>query len=367
MVSKSLIFCFNLLIATPPPDPWVGETATFVAAVSVDPCEPDCSAANAFDKVPDPNNCTNFYYCLADHTPTDQPVPCPPGSSFPTDGTGTDCTGPAACTPICGGGSGVACHLTCNGTGDYISDPFDCNVYYECDAAGPLPGRNCPADRPHFDGESCVDNEDICCVPGCDPVCEAAATQIPDPIDCTKFYICTGPGTPDSVLHFDCPSGENFDIGTGHCVAGAECKLLCTSSSPGARTSTLIPVGSPSAPVGSSANPGGSSPNPGGSTSNPGGSSSNPGGSSSNPGGSSSNPGSSTAIPVSSTSGECINSLTCEGTGFYPKCVSCQPEYFFCESAGLSGVEQKCTGGLVFNPIPDYPYCILPSNCPYTP
>ncbi|KAK7083053.1 hypothetical protein SK128_005618 [Halocaridina rubra] len=286
---------------------------------------PDCSAANPGDKVPDPVNCTNYYFCLADHNPSDLPLPCPPGTSFPTDGTGTDCTGTVPCDPICGGGGGVACHITCNGTGDYISDPFDCGTYYECDAAGPIvPGRVCPPDRPHFDGESCVNNADICCYPGCSPVCEAAATQIPDPTDCTKFYICTEAGTPDESLHFPCPPGQNFDIGSGHCTAAAECKILCTSTSAVGGVTTTG--------VGSVMTTGG-----GGST-----------------GG-------------IQTTGECMGTLTCPDVGFYAKCITCQPEYFYCSSAGAVGSEQRCSDGLVFNPVPEYPYCILPNNCPYTP
>ncbi|XP_066980148.1 LOW QUALITY PROTEIN: uncharacterized protein [Macrobrachium rosenbergii] len=204
---------------------WVSTVS--ILAVELDPCEPDCTSASPFDKVEDPYDCTQFYYCLADHTPTDHSVACPAGAAFnPDDG---DCTGAVPSTPV-GGGGGGGCHLTCNGTGDVISDPFNCNIFYECDAAGPQPPRTCPADRPYFDGENCVNDEAVCCIPSCEPSCEAAATQVPDPKDCNKFYICTEPGTPDESLHFSCPSGQTFDIGTGHCSASAECKILCPGS-----------------------------------------------------------------------------------------------------------------------------------------
>ncbi|XP_064095410.1 prolow-density lipoprotein receptor-related protein 1-like [Macrobrachium nipponense] len=287
---------------------WVSTAS--ILAVELDPCEPDCTSASPFDKVEDPYDCTQFYFCLADHTPADHSVPCPAGTAFnPDDG---DCTGAVPCESLCGGGGGGGCHLTCNGTGDVISDPFNCNIFYECDAAGPQPPRTCPADRPYFDGTNCVNDEAVCCIPSCEPSCEAAATQVPDPRDCSKFYICMEAGTPDESLHFSCPSGQTFDIGTGHCSASAECKILC----PGSTTSPVSPSG-PS--------------------------------------------------ESSTSSSGCIDSLTCTGQGVFAKCNTCVPEYFFCKAAGDAGEQKECTKGKVFNPVPEFPSCILPGNCPYYP
>ncbi|CAL4073480.1 unnamed protein product [Meganyctiphanes norvegica] len=57
--------------------------------------------------------------------------------------------------------------------------------------------------------------------------------------------------------------------------------------------------------------------------------------------------------------------FTCPNSGFFPKCTNCTPYYFKCEHAGRPAQEGICSGTLVFNTDPKYPYCILPDQCPY--
>ncbi|KAK3872862.1 hypothetical protein Pcinc_022117 [Petrolisthes cinctipes] len=64
----------------------------------------------------------------------------------------------------------------------------------------------------------------------------------------------------------------------------------------------------------------------------------------------------------------CVTSLICTSAGYFSKCPDiCQPQYFACSANGVEGIIHSCSGGLVFNTNPDYPYCILPENCPYNP
>ncbi|KAK7079460.1 hypothetical protein SK128_025854 [Halocaridina rubra] len=58
----------------------------------------------------------------------------------------------------------------------------------------------------------------------------------------------------------------------------------------------------------------------------------------------------------------------CEEPGFFAKCNTyCVPQYYFCEAAGVTAIVHTCPEGLVFNPNPNYPYCIQESSCPYKP
>ncbi|XP_042893571.1 multiple epidermal growth factor-like domains protein 10 [Penaeus japonicus] len=284
-------------------------------------CEPSCVESAVFGTkkclppttmVEDPMNCTQFYYCLANCEVMQHPVPCEPGNIFdPVAGecaTGTDCK--ASCDP------GI-CHLTCNGTMDMISDPTDCNNYFICFPHGIEGPFHCPADSPYFNGETCVVENSECCEGNCLPFCDTAGVQIPDPTDCTKYYICIKAGEMASEdFHFTCNSG-NFDVALGRCSDSAECKVLCPNGLP--------------------------------------------------PDGATTAAGASTADSSVAPTGDCLTSLTCTGTGNFAKCATCQPEYFHCSAAGATGISQMCSGDLVFNPIPSFPYCVLPTNCPYTP
>ncbi|XP_027234561.1 uncharacterized protein [Penaeus vannamei] len=72
-----------------------------------------------------------------------------------------------------------------------------------------------------------------------------------------------------------------------------------------------------------------------------------------------------TGSPTSSTG--CVSTFTCTAVGNFPACTTCDPKFFQCMTAGGAGILASCSGGLMFNTNSAYPYCVLPSNCPYNP
>ncbi|XP_045600707.2 peritrophin-48-like [Procambarus clarkii] len=274
-----------------------------------DACSPDCAGKALGDKVPDPLNCTNYYICLGDGIVSDHAVPCP----IFFDPVEADCGGAAGdtCDPVC---LPEDCHITCNGSFSLISDPRNCSTYYICIAGQVSQTVHCNSDNPYFNGVNCVNDKEVCCTVSCVPYCQPGIVQAPDPTDCTKFYICTEEGPVDSSLHFTCSSGEHFDYQIGRCVSGSSCTNLCATGS--STTNSAVTTTTPH------------------------------------------------TVPPST---DCVDSLTCTAAGAFPKCSSCKQEYFTCSAAGAAGVVHTCTGNYVFNTDPDYPYCILPTNCPYNP
>ncbi|XP_069178929.1 peritrophin-48-like [Procambarus clarkii] len=273
--------------------------------VQNDACLPDCNGKNPLDKVPDPLNCTNYYICLGDGIASDHAVPCPAGNYFPPDGP--DCTAvTGTCEATC---QPPDCHITCNGSFSLISDPFDCGKYYICIAGQVTQTRYCDPDT-YFNGVNCVDDKEVCCTVSCVPYCQPGIVETPDPTDCTKYYMCDVEGAVDPNLHFSCKSGEHFDYQIGRCASGASCTNLCSGGS--STTTTGVTT-------------------------------------------------------TTTTSTDCVDSLTCVDEGNYPRCSYCQQEYFQCSGAGAQGVPHTCQENYVFNTVPIYPFCILPSNCPYYP
>ncbi|XP_047484360.1 mucin-2-like [Penaeus chinensis] len=425
-------------------------------ALCVDKCSPDCTGKPAGSKVPDPRNCTQYYLCLNGEVPTDHPLWCEPGEIFDTTlnecQVGTDCTDQCPATV-------PNCHFTCNGTYDLVSDPSSCSQYFVCLPHGLEGPFGCPAGAPYFNGENCVDDKDTCCSDPCTPFCEAAVTQVPDPTDCTKYYICLEPGLASEEYHFTCDAGQNFNYVTGRCDSGASCVILCGGSTVSPTgSSTLTPNPStpistePSTPSTLTSNPSNPStfssdpstpstltPNPSTLTPNPSNPStltpnpsnpstltpnpSNPSTLTPNPSNPStltpnpSNPSTLTPNPstltpnpsnpstltptlstfssnpsipstltpgpsttptltpspsVTSTTMEtstagCVDSLTCTVIGAVAKCNICENEFFYCDTVGQEAGVYSCTGDLVFNPDPAYPFCVLPTNCPYHP
>lgn len=51
--------------------------------------------------------------------------------------------------------------------------------------------------------------------------------------------------------------------------------------------------------------------------------------------------------------------------GIFPCLTPFQPLYSECSSAASDPVLYTWPDGFVFNPIPEYPYCVLHSNCPF--
>ncbi|CAL4085079.1 unnamed protein product, partial [Meganyctiphanes norvegica] len=60
-----------------------------------------------------------------------------------------------------------------------------------------------------------------------------------------------------------------------------------------------------------------------------------------------------------------ISSFNCPANGYYARCSYCDPSYFKCALQGATPTVGYCAGELVFNPTPEYPYCVLPENCPF--
>ncbi|XP_042220393.1 uncharacterized protein LOC121865135 isoform X1 [Homarus americanus] len=196
-----------------------------------DPCTPDCSNMDPQDMVEDPNDCHRYYICLQEGHPSDHSIPCPAehrftstyGDCVPDDGCTPSCTTPVSTT------TSRACHYTCNSEGDLLTDPFDCNSYYLCHADGQSGPYICPEDRPYFNGQFCVENIESCCRDPCVVFCYPNNIQIPDPLDCRRFYICVEEGSPYEDHHYDCKPGMVMDPGVGVCVAGNYCQPQCTA------------------------------------------------------------------------------------------------------------------------------------------
>ncbi|XP_045119481.1 uncharacterized protein LOC123509318 [Portunus trituberculatus] len=274
-------------------------TATLMVASAVlvlaatDECTVSCEGHNPGDKVADPYNCTQYYMCLVDGDLTEKPIPCDPGSHFEAG----KCQGTGECTPQC---VPKDCNLLCTKPLVFIADPFDCNVYYICDASNnPRGPYHCDADKQYFNGEKCTSDESQCCKDHCTPYCNTVGTQIIDPTDCKSYYVCVEEGPADPKYHYKCDNGWNFDIASGHCTSSASCVILC----------------------GSTGSPGG-----GGSTPLPG----------------------------------CTSSMICPSNGNFPMCNYCYTDYFHCESSSQAAVVQACPNGMLFDPTSHY--CL--TNCP---
>ncbi|XP_071544987.1 uncharacterized protein [Panulirus ornatus] len=278
--------------------------AVYVGGTHHEVCEPDCTGRHPGDLVADPLDCTQYYVCLADGVPSAVHYHCPSGSFDPG---ASDCTGPELCASVC---TPKECPMTCRNPPEYIADPKDCRKFYVCTDAGVLGPYDCPSDKPFFGDKDCGTDHSKCCSGLCYPYCFDGRVNIPDPLDCTKYYRCLAVGAVEEDMHLTCPEGQSFDIPSGECAAGSPCTLLCDEAAmTTSRTSTTV---------------------------------------------------------VTPTSG-CLTSLICTKPGYFAQCQDCRPDFFYCSAAGVPGSHGMCTGGLVFNPVPSYPYCISPASCPYYP
>lgn len=278
--------------------------------MSRDACAPETCTPEAF--VASQCDCSKYYYCLDGGKPTDTPLTCPPEAPyFNPDPNVLSCGNDPS---YCATQAPSSCPMTCPTVplgGAVTVDPTDCTKYYICDynappaPIGPIP---CPSETPWFNGVECGSDQAACCAGSsalCEPNCrdpEDIGKQIIDPLDCTKYYICLAIGTPSELYHNSCPSGQNVDITTGLCSTDASCITLCNST------------------------------NSGGVTTGP---------------------------------GDCQDTMTCTVEGSFPKCTSCQTQYFYCLSDQDEAYVMECPGDLVFNTDPSYPYCVLPSDCPH--
>ncbi|KAK7086082.1 hypothetical protein SK128_005375, partial [Halocaridina rubra] len=238
---------------------------------------------------------SRYYLCVADGVPSSSPVPCSSGQFF-EEGL-QKCVDPYPCFAGC---PLVGCHLTCTHVGDILADVNSCSAYHICDLNGPIESHFCEPPQPYFDqvNKICSSLSTGCCQHTCQPYCDPSVLFVPDPLDCTKFYVCDN-GEP-VFPSISCAPGENFDIGRGLCSITAECTVLCSTG------------GTPGPPP-----------------------------------------------------DECLSNFQCPDNGFFPKCPNCDPRYFYCDRQGQTAAEKECSGGLLFNPDPSYPYCLDPNSCPY--
>ncbi|KAK4323949.1 hypothetical protein Pmani_005408 [Petrolisthes manimaculis] len=299
-----LFFTINILVVV-------------AGGVPRDACAPaDCPTPGEF--VASLCDCSEYYICLSTGIPSSGHLTCPSEAPYFNPAIPAGCgNDPSVCPTTAPGSCPVMC--TASGTPEGIVDPTDCTKYYICDGTSldPIGPVTCQSETPWFNGEKCVGDEAGCCA-GSSALCEPYCTggdfphQIIDPDDCTKFYICMMEGPANELYHPSCPSGQYFDMTNKICSADVSCTTLCV---PSAIISTATTPGS------------------GGNT----------------------------------TPSGCLASMQCTAQGYFSMCSDCSPGYFYCESSSGQAVIQTCSEDLLFNPVPNYPYCILPVNCPYDP
>ncbi|XP_069178931.1 peritrophin-48-like [Procambarus clarkii] len=216
----------------------------------------------------------------------------------------TACADPAPDDPPCKPTCTLnPCHLTCAADLEKISDPKSCNNYYYCVGTSAVGPVECPVGTPYFDGTICGTDDTKCCGDLCIPYCYPKVVEAPDPYDCTRYYMCPEEGLASELNHNTCPSGSNFDLAMGYCVVGAPCNTLCSD--------TTVP-----------------------------------------------------GVSTTPSSG-CQESMTCTSVGLFPKCTTCDQQYFNCRTVGQPAIVETCTGSLLFNTDPSYPYCVKPDDCPH--
>ncbi|XP_037786301.1 mucin-5AC-like [Penaeus monodon] len=131
------------------------------------------------------------------------------------------------------------CHFTCRDTLEMINDQNSCSAFRVCLPDGPLGPVTCPGNTFfHWESQTCVEDSGVCCSVACTPICTSAGVQIPDPTDCTRFYVCIETGQPSEDAHLTCPSGTSFDAEAQRCLADVECEAVCA---PGVTTTSAAP------------------------------------------------------------------------------------------------------------------------------
>ncbi|CAL4160458.1 unnamed protein product, partial [Meganyctiphanes norvegica] len=230
---------------------------------------------------------------------------------------------------ICKAASGV-CSTECppaGGTG-VIADTTSCNKYYLCNGAGQVE-LYCPSERPHFNGVTCVNDPATCCKCQRETCAGDMFELLADPQNCHSYYACLNIDggtefTPQGP--YQCDNGGSFINGACDDKT-TECENACD-----AVDSTTTPVTNTTVTT--------------------------------SPGTNVTSTTTATIIP-----GGCIDpsDFTCPKQGFYARCPDCDPSYFNCKAQGSTPTVGYCTGDLVFNPVPVFPYCIKPENCPFEP
>lgn len=272
-------------------------------SVLLDDCAPVCpDPAPATGMVPDPTDCSRYYYCLSDGKPSDFTEKCPDGTLFDKDDS--ECKDAAApncktCEP--------SCRFECPSDGSMavVADGEDCHSFFVCSAGGSVP-VSCDADKPYFDGTTCTTEESQCC-DRCQAYCEEEFTEIADPTNCTNFYYCARKGFPTEQDLHHCADQAVFNQEMHHCDKQATCVQPC---------STL-----PSRPP---------------------------------------------LVPTTTVGSDCATDFICHSIGYFPMCVhSCDPRYYYCGSSDIGHTVDplRCPSGMVLNP--ETMRCVTPNNCPF--
>ncbi|ROT65561.1 peritrophin-44-like protein [Penaeus vannamei] len=248
------------------------------------------------------------------------------------------------------------CSPDCTGkpAGFMVPDPMDCKQFYYC-----LNGEF-PMDHPFpcgpgmiFDvilnkcqvGTDCT-AQCPTAVPNCHFTCDATYDLVRDPSSCSQYFQCLPHGLEGP---FACGSGTPYFNGE-NCVddEGACCSDQCTAYCEAAMTQIADPKNCTNYYI--CLAPGLASeenhfPPSATLTSSP----------------------SVTSTTMETSTTVCIDSLVCTVPGAFSKCNTCDKEFFYCDTIGQEAGVYTCTGDLVFNPDPAYPFCVLPTNCPYHP
>ncbi|MPC71412.1 hypothetical protein E2C01_065689 [Portunus trituberculatus] len=294
------------------------------------PCQPDCKGHSEGDFVEDPVDCTKFYVCVHEDEPSQHPIACEPPTGV-FDPVNGLCISGDTCVSSCGG---ETCHLRCRGNQDLVANPENCREYFQCDSNLDLQGpMTCPSERPYFDGWNCVEDSWKCCTPECSPYCHTGDVQIIDPYDCTKYYICSGEGPAHEANHHSCPHGETFQSSSSNCKAGAPCLTLCGNHPSFTTTTSSTTFICSTFPDSTSTTPESTT----------------------------------TSTTTTTTDPDCVASINCPDKGNYRMCEYCNAGYFKCNAAGQVGVATVCDPGFLFNTDHNYPFCVEAAECPYTP
>ncbi|XP_042890598.1 mucin-2-like [Penaeus japonicus] len=143
------------------------------------------------------------------------------------------------------------CQPTCLIPDSWLADPTDCHYFYVChfiDYFSMKPQRiKCPEDKPVFSQDEGKCMSSIQCVvacPGitatapppapdatsCQPKCIIPNSLVPDPMDCTHYYICVFlRGQTPHPVRARCPSTKPFFHRTKfRCEAEARCIEMCS-------------------------------------------------------------------------------------------------------------------------------------------
>ncbi|XP_063591477.1 peritrophin-1-like [Penaeus indicus] len=196
-------------------------------------CAPDCSGVDPGVRVRDPTDFTKYYICLdvdgsGNLLPSSDSVSCPPGEFFNDQHTLPRCD-PIEDTPeIIMTATCDPCKPHCPETGMVAPHPTDCSRYYVCLNDGHAIEYDCGAGYyfDYIDGVCSEDNSR--CYQYCDPCkphCTHVYQRVPDPYNCTKFYLCTL----GDVVSFKCPYQMVFNKESHLCEKSINCITNCHS------------------------------------------------------------------------------------------------------------------------------------------